>query len=223
MATLLSTKKLKRNQQELILNAGFSFVEYNAIQISFQDFEIPSNLKNAIFTSKNAVKAFFHCGGLENKNINCFCVGPKTEALLIEKGFKIIKTTDNAADLADFIIKSFKNVHFYFFCGNKRRGELPSTLTENKVSLTEIEAYSTALKPKQFSQKFEAALFFSPTGVQSFAKLNTWDTLLAVCIGETTASEAKKHTSNLAIANSTTIESVIAKAVKTIKNYDRKN
>tara|TARA_R110002020_G_scaffold83287_7_gene206407 strand:- start:50 stop:721 length:672 start_codon:yes stop_codon:yes gene_type:complete len=223
MDTLLSTKKLKRNQQELILNAGFSFVEYDAIHIKLKDFEIPEDLKNALFTSKNAVKAFFHCGGLENKEINCFCVGPKTEALLNENGFNITKSAENAADLGEFIVKNFKNEDFYFFCGNKRRGELPITLAENKVSLTEVEVYKTALNSKKFSQKFEAVLFFSPTGVQSFAELNSWEALLAVCIGETTASEAKKHTSNVAIANSTTIESVIAKAVKTIKNYDRKN
>ena len=32
--------------------------------------------------------------------------------------------------------------------------------------------------------------------------------------------EAKKYTENVVIANSTSVESVIAKAVKTLKNYD---
>ena len=39
----------------------------------------------------------------------------------------------------------------------------------------------------------------------------------AVCIGTTTAFEAKKYTENVVISNVTTVESVIDKAMKILK------
>jgi len=55
MSTVLSTKKLAKNQRSLLLNAGLTLVEYNAIKIDFVPFEVPENIGNAIFTSQNAV------------------------------------------------------------------------------------------------------------------------------------------------------------------------
>lgn len=55
MPTVLATKKLKENQRSLLLNAGISVVEYNAIKIEFIPFEVPATIENAIFTSQNGV------------------------------------------------------------------------------------------------------------------------------------------------------------------------
>ncbi len=57
MPVILSTKKLNERQKSLLLIAGISLVEYNAIKIDFVPFEISSSIVNAIFTSQNAVKA----------------------------------------------------------------------------------------------------------------------------------------------------------------------
>ena len=76
------------------------------------------------------------------------------------------------------------------------------------------------LNPMKFHQLFDGILFFSPSGVQSFMVENSMESAMAFCIGETTASEAKKHTENVVIANSTSIESVIAKSVKTLLKND---
>ena len=40
--------------------------------------------------------------------------------------------------------------------------------------------------------------------------------MLSVCIGNTTAAEVQQHTKNVTVANATTIESVIARAVKAL-------
>lgn len=73
-------------------------------------------------------------------------------------------------------------------------------------------------------------MFFSPSGVESFMTgqkedKHTSATLLeyfinttAICIGETTAMAAKKYLSNVIVANSSTVESVIAATMKTITN-----
>ncbi|MAW96082.1 MAG: uroporphyrinogen-III synthase [Leeuwenhoekiella sp.] len=228
---VLSTKKLTPSQKNLILGAGFSMVEYVAIKIDFLDFNLPQQLENLIFTSQNAVKAFLKKlveRNVSNANVNqpplleeragvrCFCVGSKTEALLLKNGLKVVKTGQNASELADFITKNYKNEHFCFFCGNKRRDELPQILNENRLRFQEIEVYKTSLNNKKFEQKFDAVLFFSPSGVQSFAQQNSLENTLAVCIGNTTAAEVQNYTDQFTVANATTIESVIARAVKAL-------
>ncbi|WP_028377168.1 uroporphyrinogen-III synthase [Leeuwenhoekiella sp. MAR_2009_132] len=235
MKSILSTKKLTPSQKNLILGAGFSVVEYDAIQIEYVNFELPGNLENLIFTSKNAVNAFLNkmvkepnesadikgllslkAEQLGVQDYKCFCVGPKTEAILLENDLNVINAADNAQDLANFIVNTYKNERFIFFCGESRRAELPQIFKENNVDFEEIEVYKTRLNTKSFKQHFDATLFFSPSGVQSFITQNTLENTLAVCIGETTATEAKKHTTNYTTANATTIESVIARAVKAL-------
>lgn len=213
MPALLSTKKLKENQRSLLLNANVSLVEYDAIKIDFVQFEVPSNIENAIFTSQNAVKAVMEDLGM----LNCFCVGEKTKQLLEENGQKVIKMVEYASELADYLVEKYRNDSFHFFCGNIRSDEISSKFEENKIVLKEIEVYKTTLNPKKFQRHFDAILFFSPSGVKSFVSENKIGNSIAVCIGNTTASEAKKHTENVVIANATTVESVIAKAVNSLK------
>lgn len=69
----------------------------------------------------------------------------------------------------------------------------------------------------KFAQKWDGILFFSPSGVESFVLENNLANSAVFCIGETTAAAAKKYTSSVIVANSTTVESVIAKAVKALK------
>ena len=216
MPTVLSTKKLKENQRSLLLNAAISLVEYNAIKIEFVPFKVPSNIENAIFTSQNAVKAIQDS---RTKIQDCFCVGKKTKLLLQESGLNVIKMTEYASELADYLVKNHKNDSFHFFCGNIRSDEIPSKLKENNITFEEIEVYKTTLNPKKFERNFDAVLFFSPSGVRSFVSENKINTSEAICIGTTTATEAKKYTENVGIANATTVESVIAKAVKILKSY----
>jgi len=216
---LLSTKKLSKSQTELILNAGFSYVEYDAIHIEPIEFDAPQQIKNAIFTSQNSVQTVL------SKNIqieSCFCVGSKTKLLLEENGLNVVKTTQNASDLGVFLQKNYQNEEFYFFCGTMRRDEIPKAIFDSKNTLFEVKTYKTALNLVNFDQKWDGILFFSPSGVQSYFKQNS-DNLnniksIAFCIGKTTESEAKKYVSNTIKANTPTIESVIAKAFKTLKN-----
>lgn len=218
MLTVLSTKKLKESQKLLLQNAGVSLVEYNAIKIEFIPFQVPKNIENAIFTSQNAVEAFFLTNVRSSAVENCFCVGEKTKSLLKENGVNVIKMTEYASELADYLVKNHKTDAFHFFCGNIRSDEIPSTLKENNIFFEEIEVYKTTLNPKKFERQFEAILFFSPSAVRSFISENKIDKSIAVCIGTTTASEAKKYTENVVIANATTVESVIAKTVKILNN-----
>lgn len=214
MLTVLSTKILKLNQRSLLVHAGISLVEYNAINIEFLPFEVPKKVNNAIFTSQNAVLSI---QGSKFEIENCFCVGEKTKALLEEKGYKVVKMTEYATELSAYIVGNHQDDYFHFFCGNIRSDEIPLRLEENNIGLEEIVVYKTTLNPKKFDRVFDAILFFSPSGVRSYCQENNpEDHTVFVCIGTTTASEAKNFTDNVIIANSTTVESVIAKAVKVL-------
>ena len=228
MKSVLSTKKLKENQRSLLLNAGISLVEYNAIKINFVPFEVPERIKNAIFTSQNGVNSFF--ANVRSSAVeHCFCVGEKTKMALERNGQNVIKTTEYASELAEYLVKNQKDRYFHFFCGNLRSEEIPSKLKDNNIAFEEIQVYKTTLTPKKFERYFDAILFFSPSGVRSYCEVNLQGGLrqhlagsgnfqsIFVCIGTTTASEAKKYTENVIIANATTVESVIAKTVKILK------
>lgn len=221
MKTLLSTKKLLPNQRELLLNAGVSFVEYNAISIQSIDFEIPKDLKNIIISSQNGAKAFFQkreelpSPEEEGLGLRCFTVGQKTTALLEENNYKVAKTTQNGAELGYFIAKNYKNEHFTYFCGKQRRDELPTILKEESVFCNEVVTYETHKNVRTFHQKFDGVLFYSPSAVNAFAKANKINK--AFCIGNTTAKEARIYTDHVIVSNATSIESTIAKAVNTLK------
>ncbi|MHA7059337.1 uroporphyrinogen-III synthase [Aquimarina sp. M1] len=210
-STILSTKKLSTAQKELLLNSGIGFVEYHAIEIELLDIDFAKDVQNAIFTSKNGVKAIYNS---QLTIQNCFCVGENTKKLLEENGQKVIETTQNASELGKIIVEKHKNEQFYFFCGNIRRDELPSILKENNIKFEEVIAYKTRKKTKKFNRAFDGILFFSPSGVESYISGNILGESTAFCIGNTTASEAKKYTNNIIVANKPTVENVIVQAVK---------
>ncbi|WP_109301843.1 uroporphyrinogen-III synthase [Aquimarina sp. AU474] len=210
-ATVLSTKKISLPQKELLLNSGIGFVLYDAITIEILKFNLAESVVNGIFTSKNAVKAIIES---EINISNCFCVGENTKRLLQNNGLKVVETAQNASDLAKKIIKGYKNEDFSFFCGNLRRNELPDLLAQNKITLKEQKVYKTHLNSKKFNRSFDGILFFSPSGVQSYVAENTIDQSVAFCIGNTTASEAKKYCDTIIVANKPTVENVIVQAVK---------
>ncbi len=210
-SSILSTKILSIAQKELLLNAGIGFVEYSAIEIELLDDNFYPKIENVIFTSKNAVKAIRNT---EFRTQNCFCVGDKTKRLLEENGHKVIEVAQNASELAESIVKKYKKEHFLFLCGNHRRDELPLILKENSVQLEERIVYKMHKKHKKFNRSFDGLLFFSPSGVDSYFSHNDTGKSVAFCIGNTTASEAKKYTNNIIVANKPTVENVIVQAVK---------
>lgn len=234
---ILSTKKLKPNQQELILNAGLSYVEYDAITITPVSFKIPKTAKNVIITSQNGAKAFLkevsagssHPKLVEGMVENYFVVGKKTADLLSKNGQKVTKIAQNGAELAHFIAKNHKNDAFHYFCGNRRRAELPTILAAANIALKEIVVYETTLNNTLFKQVFDGVLFYSPSGVDSFFKghysnpslLKERIEVRCFCIGETTAKTARTYSNNISVANSTTVESVIANAVKNLKEIPK--
>jgi len=211
---VLSTKKLNPPQREVILNTNIDLIEYNAISIEKKTVEITEKVDNAIVTSQNSARIIIESKIPINK---VFCVGDKTMFLLKENGYFVSKTAKNALELAQFLVKNHKNDVFKFFCGNIRRAELPKILQVNSINFTEEVLYNTVLNSKRFEKKNEAVLFFSPSGVESYIQENSLENSIAFCIGNTTANEVKKYTSNIVVASQATIESTIDELIRYFK------
>ncbi len=208
---ILSTKTLLPQQKQILLDANMAVDDFDFIATNAKEFKLDQVYNNLIFTSQNAVQAVLqhpNCDQLKGKNV--FAVGMKTKSLLTENGFNVVAYTGYAADLAEIISLVYSKESYTFFCGNLRRDELPNTLKENGILFNEIETYETALTPQKIKQQPDGILFFSPSAVESYLKLNSINDELCFCIGETTAEALEKNkTKNRIIAGKATVEQLI--------------
>ncbi|WP_372944580.1 uroporphyrinogen-III synthase [Muriicola sp.] len=212
MKSVLSTRSLNNAQLALLANSGIGVESYDAIGVTILDVDIPEGYTQYIFTSKNGVKGYLKnkISGVENqKKITCYCVGEKTQAILEEKGLFVAKMTEYSRELGDFLVENDKNGPFLVFTGNRNRPELGRNLTEHKIHFQEVMVYETQLHPKKFEKDFQILLFYSPSGVQSFVQANDQKDATALCIGETTAREARKHFQKVIVAKKPTTDNVI--------------
>lgn len=215
---ILSTKKLRPNQQLFLLNAGFSVIESDFIRIENKKITLEGINDNLIFTSANAVKSVAeHPDVQEIRRRPCFCVGEKTAELLDEAGFTVVEIADTASGLAEIIKTGYKAETFTFFCGNLRLETLPMSLKAGGVAFNEIEAYDTVLNPQEIKTKIDGILFFSPSGVESYLSKNELHDEVCFCIGETTAKALHGKTQNIIIANKPTAENVIIQCINHFK------
>lgn len=153
-----------------------------------------------IFTSANAAEIivrFLKASEIKEGNWNIYALSGKTHEV-IKHYFphKKITTANNASLLAQKIVSD--NIsEIVFFSGNIRRDELPDTLRKNKVHLHEVTVYQTIETPFKIEGRWDAILFFSPSGVHSFFKVNNLqERTLCFAIGETTANSIAQYTKN---------------------------
>ena len=217
MKTVLSTRELTSPQRDLLLGSGVGLVQYNAIHTPPIDFDLPSGTELFIFTSGRAVDVFFQHPGNDLKGAKCFCVGERTASKLVEIGQKVIEIAKNGQELGEKLAKSYQSSKFIYVCGKQRLDTLPDLLLNNDITFTELPVYRTEGTFKKFDRSFDAVMLFSPSGVQSYCEVNDLGDAWLVCIGDTTAKAAKDYSQKVVVANSTRIESVIAKAVNSIK------
>jgi len=215
MPSVLSTKLLSPSQKNLLLNADLSLTEYNAIQT--KALKIPASIseekyQNVIVTSQTTVEII-----KDFKIETCFCVGEKTALKLKSLGFKVEVIAESGIELGKKIIQDYSELSFTFFGSKKRRPELSSALKKANVSLAEVFVYDTIKIPKTFQRDFDAVLCFSPSGVDSFFEGNRDTRAKIICIGSTTAQQAKLYSESVFVSTKTSVESVIVKTVKLLK------
>ncbi|MDH6251770.1 uroporphyrinogen-III synthase [Chryseobacterium sp. H1D6B] len=162
----------------------------------------PFDLKNhsLIFTSANGVISFFknHFKPDESftaRNYNkIYCVGEKTKKELRKHGFGTFKVVRNAEMLSRFIIAHCQHEEFLHFCGNLAIDVLDKDLPLQNIKYKKITVYTTEEIKPLIPEKYHAVVFFSPSGVRSFAKQNSLEGIIPFSIGETTSNELRKYT-----------------------------
>jgi uroporphyrinogen-III synthase len=153
-----------------------------------------------IFTSSNAVEAINACLLNKKPNWKIYVVGNST-ASLVKKFFQegsLTAIADNAVALAEKIISDKNSINeVYFFCGDKRRDELPALLAKNNIVVNEIKVYTTTILHHKIEKDYDGILFFSPSAVEGFFSGNVINKKTVLfAIGDTTAGEIKKFSNN---------------------------
>jgi uroporphyrinogen-III synthase len=216
MPLVLSTKILPPNLKKHFFLSDISLVEYEAVKIKPTDISFSKiHFENAIFTSQNAVKLAFEKHQLEFEHV--FCVGEKTSGLIQSYGSRPKLVAQNAGELAEQLLQHFPKWSYDFFCSPQRRDELPDLLKNNHINLREHHLYQSVSDAKFFSNDFDAVLCFSPLGVKAYYE-NHNKQPMAICIGETTAAEARAFTRDVLLSQQTSLESVVVRAVKIFRD-----
>ena len=203
MKVLFTKKKIDKKMISEKFGSRFSYDLVDVIKIKPLQVE-PFDLKDKslIFTSVNAVDSFFANGFRPNedftdKNYNkIYCVGPKTKKKVREAGFGTFKVKKHAKDLSEFIIENSGKENFIHFCGNLALDVLDQALPLQNISYRKVFIYETELLYPTVAQDFDAVVFFSPSGVRSFAAHNSLDGKKIFSLGYTTTQELTKFTSN---------------------------
>ncbi|MGA9212309.1 uroporphyrinogen-III synthase [Kaistella sp.] len=199
---ILFTKILDEKEVSDVLGSGFSSHFLEVIKINLLDIS-PFHLGNnsLIFTSVNGVESFFRNGFKPHENFaarnynKIYCVGKKTKLQLRKYGFGVFKMKKNAKELSDFLIENCSKEKFIHFCGNLALDILQEKLPLQNIDYKKVVVYETKLLYPKMEGNHDAIAFFSPSGVRSFIKNNNLDFKQIYAIGETTATEVKKYTS----------------------------
>ncbi len=219
---ILFTKKFDRNSisQKLGANADFDCIEV----IKTEPLQIPAfDLKDysLVFSSVNAVSPFFTNGFKPNEDFTSksfnkiYCVGEKTKRELRKHGFGTFKVLKNAKELLQFIIEKSQTEKFLHFCGNMALDVLNETLPLQNISYEKIIIYNTLYLNPKIKESYDALVFFSPSGVRSFANNNSFGKSKLFSIGETTSEEIRNFTTN---EINTSQESSLSDVLQLIKN-----
>lgn len=208
---VISTKSLTEDQRllfhENVVSESSDFIKIslNRIHPRF----LKNEIENVIITSKNAVESLttnYSATELQFKNI--YCVGRRTKRLIETRIGNVIHAEKNAKKLAKYLVEHIKGDEVTYFCSDLRLDALPAILSENHIKVNEVEAYQTKYDGIKVDESVEGVMFYSPSTVESFIQKNKAN-VIAFCIGETTAQEAKKHFNDVRIAKVPTVESVI--------------
>lgn len=221
MLHVLSTRILTPEQAALIPKDKLVLRQYDAIA-AFTT-KIPSAFDPGalhIFTSSNAVRACFPNDTATVTPLDCCCVGEKTRDLLLGLGHRVLECAMAATALATVLVEKYSERYVYFYSGNRSLRVIPDALRGAERRFSEVEVYHTELKINPFDTNFDVVLFFSPSGVESYFKTEVSTIPTAICIGETTAMAAKKHTKKYIIAKNPTVEAVLLAGIHLIETHE---
>ncbi|CAH8282735.1 hydroxymethylbilane synthase [Mariniflexile fucanivorans] len=198
-------QRLLFHEKVTVESSDFIKISLNRIHPRF----VKNEIQNVIITSKNAVEALLtNFSAIELQFKNIYCVGRRTKRLVEQKIGKVKHFENNAKKLANYLVEFMEGSEVTYFCSDLRMDDLPTILEENNIKVTEVEAYQTKYDGLKVTDSVDSVMFYSPSTVESFVQKNKTE-IIAFCIGDSTANEAKKHFKDVRVAKVPTVESVI--------------
>jgi uroporphyrinogen-III synthase len=217
MAKILSSKLLSDSSYERLLAAGHELTQYNAVEAETLPFSAAS-YPHYVCSSQNAVRALSEYSHRQDqamlKSARWYCVGTQTAEALEQLGFKVNHCSENAETLIEEVLKPL-NDRILWFSGVRKTRALEQFI--NAKGCDYIDCYLTRLVYKTFAGPYDALLFFSPSGVESFLKVNEMGRAHAFCIGETTAKAVRPHTEALSVSPKATSMQLVLEVIKHFK------
>lgn len=177
--------------------------------------DVASQKKIVLFTSANAVNSVIE--QLENTkpNWHFYCISGKTkDAVSAYWGTeKILGYGNDALEILETMTSEIPQ-EIIFFCGNKRLDTLPDTLTDRGFDVKELIVYQTELSSTKLENSFDAIIFFSPSGIESFLQQNTIPMeAILFAIGNTTAKHLEDHCANTIIVSPAPDKNILVKTL----------
>ena len=200
MLKVLSTKLLDQSQIDIAHEMDIALTCVDFIRTHYLDFEMPvAQYDTIVFTSSNAVKSFFEKenasalkSSIEDLGVKVFAISGKTKTELAKHNIEPITVADNAEKLADVVIAHSNIKSVLHICGDLKLDTLGNKLVESDIAYTPLVVYETTLSGTKLKEDYDAVMFYSPSGVESFVRENKIDPdVLYCCIGETTADKLR--------------------------------
>ena len=212
---ILSTKKLEASLIEKAKLNNIEIIEQAAISINiistkekWQEIHHSAEATSqyVVFTSSyavQAIKSFLHfyvnTTAIQWK---IFSLSGRTKESIkghLDLFGEIIDTAQDASSLAKKIIEH-KVEKVIFFCGNKRRYELPDALKKAGIVVKELIVYNMTETAQPATDDVDGVLFFSPSAVNSFFTVNSLKkNTVCFAIGKTTAKGVSQFSNNKTI------------------------
>lgn len=227
---ILSTKPLDEGPRTFVRSCGWTL--YEASFITTRGIENTNPLPRiyadtiVVFTSENALTFFpaqqysstsaWHLACLEGKTLQ------KAGNLFPHQ--QIAVTAKYSSTLAKAIQDHKEYTNAVFFCARDHRPELPILLTQANIPVQVCPVYETIPIAATVPATFDAVLFFSPSGVDSFFSQHTLPEH-AVCfaIGHTTADSIQRYTHNPIVTSPDTTQQVLLGCVQSYFDHKHNN
>ncbi len=191
---VLCLKKLTPPRIQRGKNHGFTLEHTEVIQTlpEYNSYEVSVSLKttnNYVFSSLNSVSSITKIlKGTSMIHKKIFCVGSRV-ASFFEGKVKSIHQVNSVSELTEEALKSGET-EFVWFHGNKSDMALVEEFEQHEMTLTSQIVYRTEVtEPKiEDLEQYQALLFFSPSGIDSFNSHNYIpEHAVVAAIGKTTA------------------------------------
>lgn len=230
---LLSTRPLPKAVVEEAAEQGvvietLSFISTQAIQNEdlFQKIKkLAAEQHTVIFTSMNAVEAVA-AQAPQAPLWKIYSIGNTTRKLIVNTWGedKLAATAEDAGRLAERLVDDEVR-EAVFFCGNRRRDELPNKLRSDGGSVEEIVVYETEETPVALQRAYYGILFFSPSAVQAFYQTNKPEkNTMLFAIGKTTAEALREQKAkNIVVGYETDKVALARMAVERLNHEHTKN